>query len=115
MLLLGSGYALAGGDAPVPPIPESSPPSGRPARYWTTPNAKPFGATERHGDVLYADKAAPFVTNFHMVDTGKVTLRLCHGRVSGHPNGLGRRDWLCAPCHSILRPAIDACRDTPTA
>jgi hypothetical protein len=32
--------------------------------------------TERDGDVLAADKAAPFITNWHMVDTdsdGKVS------------------------------------------
>ena len=29
-LLLGSGHALAGGGAPVPPIPESSPPDWSP-------------------------------------------------------------------------------------
>jgi hypothetical protein len=31
-LLLGSGYAFAGGGAPVPPVPESSLPSGRPSQ-----------------------------------------------------------------------------------
>ena len=30
-LLLGSGYALADGGAPVPPIPKSSLPAGRPS------------------------------------------------------------------------------------
>ena len=76
-LLLGSGYALAGGGAPVPAIPESSPPSGRPSAVLDDTKCQAiWSLTERQGDVLYADKAAPFVTNFHMVDTdgdGKVT------------------------------------------
>jgi hypothetical protein len=67
-LLLGSGYALAGGGAPVPAIPESSPPSGRPSAVLDPTKCQAiWSLTERQGDVLYADKAAPFVTNFHMV------------------------------------------------
>ena len=76
-VLLGSGYALAGGGAPVPPIPESSPPSGRPSGILDDAKCQSiWSLTERDGEVLAADKAAPFVTNFHMVDTdgdGKVT------------------------------------------
>jgi hypothetical protein len=76
-LLLGSGYALAGAGAPVPPIPESSPPSGRPSAVLDDAKCEAvWNLTQRQGDVLYADKAAPFVTNWHMVDTdgdGKVT------------------------------------------
>ena len=76
-LLLGSGYAFAGGGAPVPPIPESSPPSGRPSAVLDDTKCQAiWSLTERQGDELYADKAAPFVTNFHMVDTdgdGKVS------------------------------------------
>jgi len=77
-LLLGAGYALAGGGAPVPAIPESSPPSGRPSAVLDDTKCQAvWSLTERQGDALYADKAAPFVTNFHMVDTdgdGKVTV-----------------------------------------
>jgi hypothetical protein len=76
-LLIGSGYALAGGGAPVPAIPESSPPSGRPSAVLDDTKCQAvWSLTERDGDVLAADKAAPFVTNWHMVDTdgdGKVT------------------------------------------
>ena len=76
-VLLGCGYAWAGGGAPVPPIPESSAPSGRPSGVLDDAKCQAiWSLTERDGDVLAADKAAPFVTNFHMVDTdgdGKVT------------------------------------------
>jgi hypothetical protein len=76
-LLLGSSYALAGGGAPVPPIPESSPPTGRPSAVLDDAKCEAiWNTTEREGDALLAEKAAPFVTNFHMVDTdgdGKVT------------------------------------------
>ncbi len=69
-VLLGCGYALAGGGAPVPAIPESSPPSGRPSAVLDDAKCESiWSLTERDGDVLKADKAAPFVTNFHMVDT----------------------------------------------
>jgi hypothetical protein len=77
-LLLGSSYALAGGGAPVPPIPESSPPTGRPSAVLDDAKCEAiWNITEREGDALLAEKAAPFVTNFHMVDTdgdGKVSL-----------------------------------------
>ena len=76
-VLLGCGYALAGGGAPVPPIPESSPPSGRPSAVLDDAKCQSiWSLTERDGDVLASDKAAPFITNWHMVDTdgdGKVT------------------------------------------
>jgi hypothetical protein len=70
VFLLGSSYALAGGGAPVPPIPESSPPTGRPSAVLDDAKCEViWNITEREGDVLLAEKAAPFVTNFHMVDT----------------------------------------------
>jgi hypothetical protein len=77
-LLSSSGYVLAGGGAPVPPVPESSPPAGRPSAVLDDAKCQAiWSLTERQGDVLYADKAAPFIVNFHLVDTdgdGKVSL-----------------------------------------
>lgn len=78
VMFLSTGYALAGGGAPVPPIPESSPPSGRPSAVLDDAKCESiWNLTERDGDAaLVADKAAPFVTNFHLVDTdgdGKVS------------------------------------------
>jgi hypothetical protein len=47
------------------------------APFSTRPNVRACGAlTERQGDTLSQDKAAPFIVNFEMVDTnkdGKVT------------------------------------------
>ena len=69
-LLLSGGYAFAGGGAPVPPIPESSPPSGRPSEVLDEKKCEAiWNKTERVDDALGSDKAAPFITNFHMVDT----------------------------------------------
>jgi hypothetical protein len=52
-LLFGSGYALAGGGAPVPAIPESSPPSGRPSAVLDDTKCQAvWSLTERQGDVL---------------------------------------------------------------
>jgi hypothetical protein len=69
-LLLGSGYALAGGGAPVPPIPESSPPTGRPSAVLDDAKCEAiWNTTKRDNDELGSENAAPFITNFHMVDT----------------------------------------------
>ena len=70
-MLLGAGYAMAGGGAPVPPIPESSPSSGRPSQVIVdeVQCEAIWNKTERVEDALGSDKAAPFITNFHMVDT----------------------------------------------
>ena len=75
--LLSTCGAFAGAGAPVPEKPEGGPPSGRPGAILddTKCNAV-WSRTEREGDALVADKAAPFIVNFEMVDTnkdGKVT------------------------------------------
>ena len=75
--LLSTCGAFAGAGAPVPEKPEGGPPSGRPGAILddTKCNAV-WSMTEREGDALVADKAAPFIVNFEMVDTnkdGKVT------------------------------------------
>jgi hypothetical protein len=76
-LLAGGSYALAGAGAPVPEKPEGGPPSGRPGPVLDDAKCTAvWEITEREGDVLVADKAAPFIANFEMVDTdkdGKVT------------------------------------------
>ncbi len=70
--LLGAGVALAGAGAPVPDKPEGGPPSGRPGAILDDTKCKAvWDMTEREGDVLVADKAAPFIVNFEMVDTNK--------------------------------------------
>jgi len=75
--LLSTFGAFAGAGAPVPEKPEGGPPSGRPGAILddTRCNAV-WSMTEREGDALVADKSAPFIVNFVMVDTnqdGKVT------------------------------------------
>ena len=69
-MLLGAGYAMAGGGAAVPPIPESSPPSGRPGEILDDAKCEAiWNMTEKDDDgLLTSEKAAPFVTNFHAVD-----------------------------------------------
>ena len=75
--LLSAGYAFAGGGAPVPKKPEGGPPSGRPGAILDDAKCQTvWGLTERQGDTLSKDKAAPFIVNFQMVDTnsdGKIT------------------------------------------
>ena len=76
-VLLAAGPAFAGAGAPVPPKPEGGPPSGRPGPVLDEAKCKTvWSLTERQGDTLSQDKAAPFIVNFQMVDTnndGKVT------------------------------------------
>jgi len=68
-MLLGAGSAMAGAGAPVPPIPESSPPSGRPGEILDATKCEAiWNTTERDDGFLTSEKAAPFVTNFHEVD-----------------------------------------------
>ena len=77
VLVLGAGTAYAGAGAPVPPTPEGGPPSGRPGAVLDEGKCKTvWSMTERQGDTLSQDKAAPYIVNFQMVDTnndGKVT------------------------------------------
>lgn len=70
--LLSTSVAFAGAGAPVPDKPAGGPPSGRPGAILddTKCNAV-WSMTEREGDALVADKAAPFIVNFAMVDTDK--------------------------------------------
>ena len=55
----------------MPAIPESSPPSGRPSQVIIdeAESGAIWNKTERVDDAFGSDKAAPFITNFHMVDT----------------------------------------------
>lgn len=76
-MLLSASYAFAGGGAPVPKQPEGGPPSGRPGAVLDDAKCQTvWSMTQREGDTLSGDKAAPFIVNFKMVDTdgdGKVT------------------------------------------
>jgi hypothetical protein len=76
-VLLAAGSAYAGAVAPVPEKPEGGPPSGRPGAVLDEAKCKTvWSLTERQGDTLSQDKAAPFIVNFQMVDTnndGKIT------------------------------------------
>jgi hypothetical protein len=76
-MLLGTGYAIAGAGAPVPPKEEGGPSSGRPGAVLDDAKCDAvWSKTQREGDVLTADKAAPFIVNFKIVDVdgdGKIT------------------------------------------
>ena len=76
-ILLSASYAFAGGGAPVPPTPEGGPPSGRPGAVLDDAKCQAvWSLTERDGDILSEDKAAPFIVNFKLVDTdgdGKIS------------------------------------------
>lgn len=76
-LMFSASYALAGGGAPVPPQQSGSDPSGRPAAVLDDAKCQTvWSQTDREGDVLSEDKAAPFIVNFKMVDTdgnGKIS------------------------------------------
>lgn len=76
-LMCSASFAFAGGGAPVPPQQEGSDPSGRPAAVLDDAKCETvWSQTDREGDVLSEDKAAPFVVNFKMVDTdgdGKIS------------------------------------------
>ncbi len=75
--LLAAGSAYAGAGAPVPEKPKGGPPSGRPGPVLDESKCKTvWSLTERQGDTLSEDKAAPFIVNFQMVDTnndGQIT------------------------------------------
>jgi hypothetical protein len=71
-ILLSASSAFAGAGAPVPEKPEGGPPSGRPGAVLDPDKCKAvWSLTEREGDTLSQDKAAPFIVNFTMVDTNK--------------------------------------------
>ena len=76
-VLMSAGYAFAGGGAPVPPTPAGGESSGRPGAVLDDAKCQTvWGLTERQGDVLSEDKAAPFIVNFKMVDSdgnGKIS------------------------------------------
>jgi hypothetical protein len=71
-ILLSAGYAFAGGGAPVPAQPRGDGASGRPSAVLDDAKCQAvWSLTEREGDVLSEDKAAPFIVNFNMVDTDR--------------------------------------------
>jgi len=76
-VLLSAGYALAGGGAPVPATPEGGAPSGRPSAILNDAKcASAWSLTQRDGDTLSGDQAAPFIVNFKLVDAdgdGKIS------------------------------------------
>jgi hypothetical protein len=76
-LMCSASFAFAGGGAPVPPQQEGGESSGRPAAVLDDAKCQTvWSQTDREGDALSEDKAAPFVVNFKMVDTdgnGKIS------------------------------------------
>jgi hypothetical protein len=76
-LLLGASHAFAGGGAPVPEEPQGGPPSGRPSAVLDDAKCQTvWSMTQRDGDTLSGDQAAPYIVNFKMVDAdgdGKIT------------------------------------------
>ena len=76
-LLVSAGWAFAGAGAPVPPKTEGGPPSGRPTAVLDESKCQSvWSMTQREGDTLAADQAAPFIVDFKLVDTnsdGKIT------------------------------------------
>jgi hypothetical protein len=76
VLLMSSGYALAGPGTGEPKQP-ADPASGRPAKVLDDAKcANVWSLTEREGDTLSEGKAAPFVVNFKLIDVdgdGKIT------------------------------------------
>jgi len=76
-VLMSTGYAFAGGGAPVPAAPAGGEASGRPSAVLDDAKCQTvWSLTERQGDVLSEDKAAPFIVNFKMVDSdgnGKIS------------------------------------------
>ena len=76
LVLFGTSYALAGpgsGESKEP----ADPSSGRPSAMLDDAKcASVWSLTEREGDTLSEDKAAPFIVNFKMVDAnsdGKIS------------------------------------------
>lgn len=76
VLLVGTGYALAGPGAGQPRQP-ADPPSGRPAAILDEAKCSDvWGMTQREGDSLSEGQAAPFIVNFDLVDAnsdGKIS------------------------------------------
>jgi EF hand domain-containing protein len=76
VLLMSTGYALAGPGAGDPKEP-ADPASGRPGAVLDDAKcADVWSLTQREGDVLSEGQAAPFVVNFKLVDVdgdGKIT------------------------------------------
>jgi hypothetical protein len=71
-VLVSSGYAFAGGGAPVPEGSQKDPPSGRPGKVLSEAECtKAWETADPDGDPLSKDKATPFILNFEMVDTSK--------------------------------------------
>jgi EF hand len=71
-VLLSSGYAFAGGGAPVPEGSQTGEPSGRPSAVLDSAQCQTvWKMASPNGDTLANDKAAPYIVNFQMVDTDK--------------------------------------------
>ena len=69
VLLLSTGYAFAGGGAPVPEKPEGGPPSGRPGAVLDESNCAAVWSKAAGGsDTLTYDKTGPYVTNMQAAD-----------------------------------------------
>src|SRR6476646_2530881 len=72
VLVLSTGYAIAGAGAPVPEGSQNPPPSGRPSAALDDAACQEvWKMASPNGDTLSKDKATPFVVNYEMVDTDK--------------------------------------------
>jgi hypothetical protein len=108
-VLLSAGSALAGAGAPVPEKPEGGSPSGRPGAVLDADKCKAvWSVTEREGDTLSQDKAAPFIVNFEMVDTSK------DGKISQEEFNDGcAKGWCKSKPASPRKVAADKLRNSP--
>ena len=71
-ILFSTGFAFAGGGAPVPEGSQEDPPSGRPGAVLDDTKCDAvWKMAAPDGDTLSKDKAVPFVVNYEMVDTDK--------------------------------------------
>jgi hypothetical protein len=71
-VLLGTGYAFAGGGAPVPEGSQSGEASGRPSAVLDeTACQSVWKMASPNGDTLAGNEAMPYIVNFQMVDTDK--------------------------------------------
>ena len=71
-VLFSAGYAFAGAGAPVPEGSQSGEPSGRPSAVLDDAACQNiWKMASPNGDTMAGDTAAPFISNFEMVDTDK--------------------------------------------
>jgi hypothetical protein len=89
-VLLATGPAFAGAGAPVPSKPEGGPPSGRPGAVLDEAKCKTaWSLTERQGDILSQDNAAPFIVNFQKLSASAADAGMWTGET--HMPGISKQ------------------------